>query len=171
MGLKYKFLNHTADMKFQAFGKTLEEAFENSALALLETISKGEKIKAVKRKKIAVKGKDYESLLYNFLEEFLFLLDAEGFIASKIENLEISDNILMDNRLISKRKSSRISSYVNSRHKNVSEIRGNLKLTATIIGDNMKRYMFNNDVKAVTYNSMFVKQEKGKWITQVVLDV
>ena len=105
MGLKYKFLNHTADMKFQASGKTLEEAFENSALALLETITKGEKIKAVKRKKIAVKGKDYESLLYNFLEEFLFLLDAEGFIASKIENLEISDNISMDNRLISKRKS------------------------------------------------------------------
>jgi len=30
---RYRFLEHTADAKFQAFGKTLEEAFSNAALA------------------------------------------------------------------------------------------------------------------------------------------
>ena len=30
---RYKFLAHTADAKFQAFGETLEEAFGNAALA------------------------------------------------------------------------------------------------------------------------------------------
>jgi SHS2 domain-containing protein len=30
---RYRFLRHTADAKFQAFGTTLEEAFINAALA------------------------------------------------------------------------------------------------------------------------------------------
>ncbi len=29
---KINFLEHTADVKFEAYGKTLEEAFENAAL-------------------------------------------------------------------------------------------------------------------------------------------
>ena len=51
---KFKFLEHTADMKFQSFGKTLEEAFENSAYALAETITKGIKIKSIMKKTIKV---------------------------------------------------------------------------------------------------------------------
>src|SRR3990167_5746374 len=34
--MKYKFLPHTADIIFEAYGKTLESLFENSALALEE---------------------------------------------------------------------------------------------------------------------------------------
>lgn len=86
--IKYKFLSHTADAKFQAFGRTIEEAFENSALALKETISKL-KIKEKQEKKIGVNGRDFESLLYNFLEEFLYFLDAEDFLPSKIKNIKI----------------------------------------------------------------------------------
>ena len=135
---KFKFLEHTADVKFQAFGKTLEKAFENSALALKETISGKIKVKNKVKKKFEIKGKDNESLLYNFLEEFLFLLDSEDFLFSKINKIKIKDN----------------------------------KLICKISGDKASSYKFSNDVKAVTYNSMFVRQEKkGGWICQVVLDV
>ncbi|MCX6748205.1 MAG: archease [Candidatus Pacearchaeota archaeon] len=79
---KYKFLEHTADIKFQAFGSTIEKAFENSALAMFNSMSE-DKIKAKIKKKIKVQGKDNESLLYNFLEELLFLLDSENFFISK----------------------------------------------------------------------------------------
>jgi len=85
---KYKFLEHTADIKYQAFGKTLEECFKNSVYALKEIITK-EAIKPVKKKTIKIKGKDKESLLYNFLEEFLFLLDSENFIISKVGMMKI----------------------------------------------------------------------------------
>ena len=34
-------------------------------------------------------GKDYESLLYNFLEELLVLFDGEGFFLSKVKSLKI----------------------------------------------------------------------------------
>jgi SHS2 domain-containing protein len=81
--MKYKFLAHTADAKFIAFGKTKEEAFENSALALKETMCGKLKIKDNKKRKIFVNGKDDEARLYLFLEEILFLLEAEKFMIAK----------------------------------------------------------------------------------------
>ena len=82
--MKYKFLEHTADIKFQAFGTTLEKAFENSALAMFNTMY-SESVKNKIKKRIRVKGKDFENLLYNFLEELLFYLDSENFFLSKIK--------------------------------------------------------------------------------------
>ena len=139
--MKYKFLPHTADIKFQAFGKTIEEAFENSAYALKKVMTKGIKIKSEIKKKISVKGKDKESLLYDFLEEFLYLLDAEDFILFSINNLKISEKAV---------------GYM---------------LTCEAIGDNAKNYKFTNNVKAVTYNEMKIWIEKNKYICQVVVDV
>jgi len=131
-----KFLPHTADIKFQASGPTIEKAFEESAKALRQTITKL-KIQEKKEKEISIKAKDKESLLYNFLEEFLFLLDAEDFLLSKIKQIKIK----------------------------------NLSLTATLLGDKASSYKISNDVKAITYNQMFVKKQGDKFICQVVLDV
>ena len=44
-------------------------------------------------------------------------------------------------------------------------------LRATATGDDATDYKFTNDVKAITYNQMFVKEEAGKVVVQVVLDV
>src|SRR3989338_8528762 len=90
---KFKFLEHTADRKFQAFGKTLEEVFENSALALFNIIY-DKKISENKKFKISVKGKDLESLMYNFLEEFLVLIDSKNFLPSKIINFRFDQKNL-----------------------------------------------------------------------------
>jgi SHS2 domain-containing protein len=80
---KYKFLKHTADAKFQAFGTDIKEVFENSVLAVSEILSKGKKVKSLKIKKFTIKGKTNENLLYNLLEETIYLLDAEEFIVAK----------------------------------------------------------------------------------------
>jgi len=135
---KYKFLEHTADIKFKAFGKTIEEVFENSALAMFKSMYEG-KIKDKKSFKINVTGKDFESLLYNFLEEFLFLVDGKNFFLSKVKSIKIDKK--------------------------------NFKLSAEVLGDDAKNYKIGLDVKAITYHSMFVKQQKGNWVAQVVLDV
>ena len=87
---KFKFLEHTADIKFQAFGKTLKEVFENSALALFNILY-DKKVEEKKSYKIKAKGKDFESLLYNFLEEFLILFDGKNFLPSKIKNLKLDE--------------------------------------------------------------------------------
>lgn len=135
--MKYKFLKHTADVKFQAVGKDINEVFENSALAMKEAICGKIKIKGTKEKIVKVEGRDFESLLYIFLEQILYLLEAENFLISEIKEIEIE----------------------------------NLRLRAKIVGDRASDYKFTNPVKAVTYNEMFIKKEKGNWVSQVVLDV
>ena len=91
--MKYRYLDHTADIKFQAFGKSLEEAFSNSAYAMIKIICK-EKVMERITKKIMIKGIDKKSLLYRFLDEILFLLNAKNFLLSKVKNMKIRDNEL-----------------------------------------------------------------------------
>lgn len=85
------FIEHTADTKFQAFGKSIEEVFANSFKATMETICGNIQISKQEKKQIEVKGIDIKSLLYNFLEEFLFLLDAENFLTESISNIKIDN--------------------------------------------------------------------------------
>lgn len=135
---KFKFLAHTADIKFQAFGNSIKEVYENSALALFNTIY-GRKIKEGKKFKISVSGNDLESLLYNFLEEALVLIDSKNFLPAKIKILKM----------------------------NLEKF----KIEAEILGDDAKNYQISMHVKAITYNEMFIKKEKNKFIAQVVLDI
>jgi len=92
--MTYKFLEHTADIKVYAEGGSWEEAYEESAMAMKEVILDHEEIEIKKniKKKINISGKDPENLLYNFLEEFLYLLDAEDFVLSKAKVVSVSEN-------------------------------------------------------------------------------
>jgi len=89
--MKFKFLEHTADIKFQAFGKNLEEVFENSALAVSNSMW-DKKVKLSKQLKFKVSGKDIEALMYNFLEEFLYYFETQGFILGKVSKIKIKKN-------------------------------------------------------------------------------
>jgi SHS2 domain-containing protein len=139
--MSYKFLEHTADVKFVAEGSSLEDAFVASALALKDAICGDITILEQETKQFSIQGDNLENLLYKFLEEFVFLLDSEDFLLSKLTEIKIDE--------------------------------GKISLQATISGDKAENYKFTNDVKAVTYNEMFVKfnEEKKLWQTQVVLDV
>ncbi|MFA5176122.1 MAG: archease [Candidatus Nanoarchaeia archaeon] len=92
--MKYKFLEHKADAKFQAFGKSLEEAFSNAALAMTSIMISPELVEPKITKKITASGKDKKALLYNFLEQFLVLLDIESFILHEVKNIKITGNKL-----------------------------------------------------------------------------
>lgn len=139
---QFKFLPHTADIKFQAFGKTIEEVFKNSALAISNSMFNG-KIKKKIIKKIKIHGKNRESLLYTFLDEIVYLFDAEGFLLSNIRKLKIKNNKVT------------------------------LELNAELIGDKTRNYEIKEHIKSVTYHDMFIKQDKrkNKWTAQIVLDV
>jgi len=91
---QYEFLEHTADIKFISYGRTIEEAFSNSAYALKEIITKKTNIKENIEKEIMIFGKSNEKLLYNFIEEFLYLIDSQDFVLSKIKEIQIEKNKL-----------------------------------------------------------------------------
>ncbi len=83
MNKDIEMLEHTSEVKFKIKGKSIEKIFENSALAFSDFVSRGEKIKPIKKIKINIEGNDSESLLYNFIDELIYLGDAKGFIVSK----------------------------------------------------------------------------------------
>jgi len=89
MEKKYEFFEHTADVKFKAYGRDLEEAFSNAALAMSSVITEYVKVKTESEERIEVEGTDKKSLLYNFLEEILFLLDTKGFLLNSIKEIKI----------------------------------------------------------------------------------
>jgi SHS2 domain-containing protein len=137
----YRFLHHTADAKFQAFGQTLEEAFSNAALAIASLMWDQRRIRKRLKVPIEVKGRDLAQLLVNFLEEILFLLDTKGFLLSSVEELSIQKN------------------------------GGAYSLRACFIGDEYSSlYEIFGDVKAITYNEMFIKK-KAPFMVQVVADI
>ncbi len=87
---RFRVLEHTADIGFEAFGATQEEVFRNAGLALidlivdLKTIAPGEEIP------LAVQGHDRAGLLVNWLSEILYWQDSSGwlFCDFEIEALE-----------------------------------------------------------------------------------
>jgi len=138
---RYRFLEHTADAKFQAFGKTLEEAFSNAALAMASLMWDWKIIKKESRRSIEVEGKDLKQLLVAFLEEILFLWDVQGYLLGGIEDL-----------IIMKKEKT-------------------FNLNAVLLGDTNKgNYAASGDVKAITYNEMEVLEKNGFQI-QVVVDI
>lgn len=88
---QFQFLEHTGDTKFKAFGKNIEESFSNAALAMFSIMVDYTKVKPKVEHKIKVKGNDLKSLLYNWLEELLFLVDAKGFLLNKIKSIKIDE--------------------------------------------------------------------------------
>jgi len=92
----YEFLDHTADLKIKVYGSSLTEVFENSVLAVSEYLSPDKAVESRKLKTVQVQGQDQESLLYNFLEELLYLIDAEGFIAAKAEVTLRGNNLMAE---------------------------------------------------------------------------
>ena len=48
---KYEFLEHTADAKFRAYGKSHEEAFSNAAQAMISVMADPAKIEPKEKKK------------------------------------------------------------------------------------------------------------------------
>jgi len=138
---QYKILDHTADAKFQAFGKDLNEVFKNAAIGMFSIIIDSKEVKPKKTFNFEIDSEDLQSLLYDFLEKFIVLMDTEDFLLSELE-VEI-EKLAADF----------------------------FKLNCTAKGDSSKNYKTNGDIKAVTYHDMFVKKEKGLWTIQAVLDI
>lgn len=85
--MKFRFLEDiaTADVAFEAFGKTLEEAFENAALATFEVQTDVEKVKPSISKKVELVSENKEALLFDWLSELLYLRDTNSMFFSKFE--------------------------------------------------------------------------------------
>ena len=91
---KYEFFDVTADIGFWAYGKTLEESFENAGLAMFDVITDIGKVAKTESRTITVESEDKVSLLYDFLEELLIIYELELIMFSNFDVAISKENIL-----------------------------------------------------------------------------
>ncbi|MDW8034085.1 MAG: archease [Nitrososphaerota archaeon] len=82
---KYDYPEHTSDIYVQAYGKDLDEAFENAALGLTGIITDVSLVRPEKVVEETVEAEDIQMLLYKWLEAILVRLDAEQMVFSEFD--------------------------------------------------------------------------------------
>src|SRR5208283_4041 len=140
---KFEFLEHTADVYIRAHGKTMEEAYENAALAMFEVMTDTDKITQMQEETLEVEAEDQYALLYSWLEALLVKFETENMLYSKfqITNWEETDE--------------------------------NFKFKAKIWGEKFdpQKHPQKVGVKAVTYHRMVIIRERDRVVLEFILDI
>jgi len=140
----FRFLEHTADVQIESWGSTLEEAFSQTALSLMATITPNINIISPNIQKIMeIEAEDKESLLFDFLSEFLYIFDVEELVFS-----EISVETIMKKQ----------EKYY---------------LKAILKGETFNKIVheIGTEVKAITYSFMEINENKENVNIKVVFDI
>jgi len=140
---KFEFLEHTADVYIAAHGKTLEEGFENAAIAMFEVMTDTEKVSADIEDSVEVEAEDEYALLYSWLEALLVKFETKNMLYSKFK----------------------ISS--------LEETSEGFRIKATVWGEkfNVEKHTQKVAVKAVTYHRMEIIKEIDKVTLEFILDI
>jgi SHS2 domain-containing protein len=124
----FEYLEHTADIKFRAYGQSPEEVLGNAALALIGAMTDTSKVRVQETWKVELSAPDIEQLAYSWLNEIVFLFETELAVFSSF------DVRLMKN----------------------GEWR--LQATIGGERIDLERHAFDNEVKAVTLHEFMVKK-------------
>jgi SHS2 domain-containing protein len=140
---KFEFLEHTADVYVRAHGKNMEEAYENAALSMFETMTDTDKIAQTQEESVEVEAEDQYALLYNWLEALLVKFETENMLYSKFQIISWK------------------------------ETTESFKIKAKIWGEkyNPAKHPQKVAVKAVTYHLMVVIREMDRVILEFILDI
>src|SRR3989344_9444945 len=140
---KYKFLENVAiaDIAYEAYGKDLNDLFENSAMAIFELSANLKTVYAKEKIEFSLENEKIENLLYDFLSEILFLKDSKYMVFRNVK-VEIMEN-----------KNYKLKAFLEG---------------DTI---NPQKQQLENDIKAVTMHMFEVKKEKDGYKATVVVDI
>lgn len=142
-GRRFRFLEHTADAYIEAYGDTLEEAFENAAFATMEVMTDAEKVEPRIEDNVEVEAHDEYALLYNWIEDLLIRFDTTVNLYSRFK----------------------ISS--------IEETTGGLRLKAKIWGEpfDPEKHPRKVGVKAITYHRMEIVKKPKRVTVKFILDI
>ena len=86
---KFEYLDHTADIQLHSWGDSLNEAFEQCALAMFGYMTDIDGVLPKRREEIKATGHDMDSLLFCFLDELLFLSASDNYFMAR--EVQITD--------------------------------------------------------------------------------
>ncbi len=143
--MSYIFLEDmaTADIAFEASGKTLEELFTQAALATTNVMVRDlQKIEEKEKREIKIEDDSIDMLLFNFLQEIIYYKDAEQLIFSRYDVMIRKED-------------------------------PHFKLKAEFYGErlDMNKHDLIVDVKAVTLYKFEVNKTDTGWEACVILDI
>jgi len=178
---KYKILSHTADLRLEVYGKTLEELFMNAAEALARILherSESTKFSVPPEaghslvEVIELRSPNISMLLVDFLNEILARSNINKMVY-RVKNINILTSDIRPAGAGS--PSAKDAQYVGYRMSKIESVNlGTLEvqkigLEAEIIGAPVEK--FDEDVKAVTYHEVNIKKEGDIWKTRLVFDI
>ncbi len=91
---EFELINHTADIGIIAYGTDIKEAFTNAARGLFSLITELDSIEEVTYRDIELTSSDEESLLVEWLNELIYLFDAENMVFKRFEINQINQTQL-----------------------------------------------------------------------------
>lgn len=141
--IKYEYRDHPADVQLHAWGDSLQEAFEQVALAMYGYMTDLTTVVISQTEDIEVEGHDMESLLFQFLDECLFVFSTEpAFLVAKKVSITSFD-------------------------------KENFKIKATLHGEtfDISKHPQGTEVKAITYASMEIYDKPDNHEVFVIIDI
>ncbi|XP_054320485.1 protein archease isoform X6 [Pongo pygmaeus] len=91
---KYEYLDHTADVQLHAWGDTLEEAFEQCAMAMFGYMTDTGTVEPLQTVEVETQGDDLQSLLFHFLDEWLYKFSADEFFIPRMRSPYVAQAVL-----------------------------------------------------------------------------
>lgn len=90
----FEIIDHTADVGIVSHGKSIEEAFINATYGMYSLIVDLKTVTEQTHHEIVVEAPDQEELLVVWLNELLYLLDAENLLFCRFEITDLSQTNL-----------------------------------------------------------------------------
>ena len=92
--LRYRMINHTADIGMEFFGRTKEELFASAGEGLFDALCDLSEVRRKESFNIDVEGVDEEDLLIQWLRELLYLHNVKGMLLAGFDEVKLKDNRL-----------------------------------------------------------------------------
>ncbi|MDP3283932.1 MAG: archease [Desulfobacterales bacterium] len=95
--MKYRLIDHTADLGIEVYGTGLRELFENAGYAMFDLITDTNRLNALSETTLNITGEDWPDLMVNWLRELLYLWTGRGLLVKIADIVSISEYALSAN--------------------------------------------------------------------------
>jgi len=188
---KFRYLDHMTDLIVEAYGNTLPELFENSALGMINAMFDISNIKLNHSFKLIAQGHDFKSLLYDWIEKIILSIYIDSMIVVKFDSFSFSKIIINDDlknnndykNVINTTNLTEMefvdalglnNSTENSDSKVSEKCNWVFKMECTGYGDriDLHKHEYKIEVKSITYHEMKITRNRdGHYTSRFLVDL
>src|SRR5688500_1632890 len=181
---KFTYLDHMTDLIVEAYGHTLQELLENSALGLINAMFDISNVELNHTIKIIAHGHDFKSLLYDWIEKIILSIYIDRMIVRKFDSFSFSKIILRNNNNNIKSINNKETNTTNlpeiefvvvndldldedAEKSNSKEYNSIYKIECIGNGDiiDLHKHEYKVEVKSITYHEMEIKRNQDGYYT------